>query len=49
LGWPAAGVAITFAEDAVPGGDLDSEPAQQMISELTLTAQELSRRIRGVA
>ena len=49
LGWPAAGIAITFAEDALPGEDLHSEPAQQMISELTQTAQELSRRIRGVA
>jgi DNA-binding IclR family transcriptional regulator len=48
LGWPAAGIAITFAEDALPGEDLHSEPAQQMISELTQTAQELSRRIRGV-
>lgn len=48
LGWPAAGIAITFAEEALPGEDLHSETAQKMISELTQTAQELSRRIRGV-
>ena len=49
IGWPAAGIAVTFSAAGLNTPDAFKERIDSLLPEMTATAHELSRRIHGAS
>ena len=49
LGWPAAGIAVTFSSATLPSAEAMQQRIDSLLPEMNATAQELSRRIHGAS
>jgi len=49
LGWPAAGIAVTFSSATLTSAEALQERIDSLLPEMSATAQELSRRIHGAS
>ena len=49
LGWPAAGIAVTFSSATLTSPEAMQQRIYSLLPEMNATAQELSRRIHGAS
>jgi DNA-binding IclR family transcriptional regulator len=49
IGWPAAGIAVTFSSAGLASSEAFKERIDSLLPEMTATAHELSRRIHGAS